>query len=501
MPGKTFTGEMFKSVRSKVLASHLIVAAVAAMTAGLSGHYAILKDYMFVISALILIFTVWGARILSSNITSPLVKLAAASNAVARGKLSQIKDADAKDEEIITLVNAFNEMTESLSNTLISRDYVENVFQSIGDAITIINEEGRITAANSSAIDLLEYGREEFVGKHAGILFGEVIGEGDIRKIRYQLIHNQGFDNLVSAYVTKSRKQIPVIISGSILTNRDGTGYDLVIVAKDITERKRQEEELQSIVIKLEHSNRELQDFAHIASHDLQEPLRKIMAFGDRLNSRYTDVLDEQGRDYLKRMRNAAIRMQYLIQSLLIYSRVTTKARPFVKVDLSEVKQEVLSDLEFQILEKGGHIVLTDSLPVVHADPLQMRQLFQNLISNALKFSRKGEAPVVKISCRSVSANGNGKKGHEITIEDNGIGFDEQYADRIFGVFQRLHGRNEYEGSGIGLSICRKIVMRHGGDITAKSTPGQGARFIFTLPPGEDHENKRQDPSMVTAHE
>lgn len=486
---------MFKSVKSKVLTSHLIVAGVAAITAGLSGHYAILQDNVLSISAIILFFTIWGANTLASKITAPLARLAAASESVAKGNLSLIRDADAKDAEITSLVEAFNEMTESLSTTLISRDYVDNVFQSIGDAITIINEQGKITTANPATFALLEYKKEEVIGKNAGVMFGETIGEGDIRKIRYQLTHNQGFDNLVSTYVTKSRKQIPVIISGSILTNKDGTGYDLVIVAKDITERKRQEEELQSMVIKLEHSNHELQDFAHIASHDLQEPLRKILAFGDRLDSKYMNVLDDQGRDYLRRMRNAAARMQYLIQSLLMYSRVTTKARPFEQVDLSEVKQEVLSDLEFSIIEKGGHVVETDKLPVVNADPLQMRQLFQNLISNALKFSRNGEPPLVKISSRPVSINGNGKTGHEITIEDNGIGFDEQYADRIFGVFQRLHGRNEYEGSGIGLSICRKIIMRHGGHITAKSNSGQGARFIFTVPDTE------QNVEMATANE
>ena len=492
---------MFKSVKGKVLTSHLIVASVAATAAGLSGHYAILKDHVLLISSLILVFTLWGARTLASNITAPLAKLAAASNAVAQGKLSQIRDAGAKDEEIITLVESFNKMTENLSNMLISRDYVENIFQSISDAITIIDEGGKITTANSSTLDLLEYTKEELIGKHAGVLFGEVIGEGDIRKIRYQLTHKEGFDNLCTAYVTKSQKQIPVIISGSLLTNKDGTGYDLVIAAKDITERKKQEEELQSILVKLEQSNRELQDFAHIASHDLQEPLRKIMAFGDRLDSKYMDVLDDQGRDYLKRMRNAAVRMQYLIQSLLMYSRITTKAQPFVQVDLTAVKQEVLSDLEVRILETGGHIAETDKLPVVNADPLQMRQLFQNLIGNALKFSRKDTPPLVKISCRRVSGNGNGKAGYEITIEDNGIGFDEQYADRIFGVFQRLHGRNEFDGSGIGLSICRKIVLRHGGDITAKSIAGQGSRFIFTLPSSDQQENLKQNAGMAAAHE
>ncbi|MEW6601179.1 MAG: ATP-binding protein, partial [Nitrospirota bacterium] len=454
-------------------------------------------DHALLISSLIALFTIWGSITLASNITRPLTRLASAANAVAIGKLSQIKYADAKDEEIITLVDAFNKMTENLSNMLISRDYVENIFHAISDAITIINEDGVITTVNSAALNLLEYQKEELIGRNAGTLFGETTGEGDIKKIRYQLTRKLGFDNMVAEYITKSGNRVPVIISGSLLTSRDGTGYNLVIVAKDITDRKQQEEELQSMLVKLEQSNRELQDFAHIASHDLQEPLRKIMAFGDRLNSKYMNELDDQGRDYLKRMRNAAVRMQYLIQSLLLYSRVTTKAQPFEQVDLSEVKQEVLSDLEFRIVETGGRIVETDKLPVVNADPLQMRQLFQNLISNALKFSKKDEKPLIKISCRSVSINGNGKMGHEITVEDNGIGFDEQYADRIFGVFQRLHGRSEFEGSGIGLSICRKIVTRHGGHISAKSTPGHGARFIITLP----HPEQKDLPAQETGTE
>ncbi len=479
---------MFKSVKSKLIVSHLLTAAVVALAMEISGNYLIFKDFIFLIIAFIFVAAASGALILASNITAPLARLAAASNAAAKGNLSRIKDVRAKDKELITVVESFNEMTENLSRILISKDYVENVFQSINDSIVIINEEGRIKTVNSATLDMLGYSKDEIVDKPAGIIFGEEEGEGDFRKIRYELTHQQGIENFTSSYVTKSQNQIEVIISGSLLTNREGTAYDLVIVGKDITERKKQEEELQSMLVKLEQSNRELQDFAHIASHDLQEPLRKIMAFGDRLHSRYMDKLDEQGRDYLHRMRNAAVRMQSLIQSLLMYSRVTTKARPFVPVNLSSVVQEVLSDLEVRIQETGGQVLETDELPAVSADPHQMKQLFQNLIGNALKFNKKDEPPVVKISCRLVNGNGNGmynyasdKKLYEITVEDNGIGFDEQYSDRIFGVFQRLHGRNEYEGSGIGLSICRKIVMRHGGNITAKSSRGHGAKFVFTL--------------------
>lgn len=244
------------------------------------------------------------------------------------------------------------------------------------------------------------------------------------------------------------------------------------------------------IAQRLAASNRELEEFAYVASHDLQEPLRKVMAFGDRLETKFGEALGEQGKDYLGRMSNATRRMQTLINDLLTYSRVTTKAQPFAPVDLSTVTQEVLSDLETRTTEVNGRVEV-DQLPTVQADPLQMRQLFQNLIGNALKFSRPDEPPVVTVSSRplngkdSLSSMGlDSKEALEITVQDNGIGFDAKYADRIFGTFQRLHGRGEYEGTGIGLSVCRKIVERHGGMIQAESEPNSGATFIITLPLG-----------------
>ncbi len=241
-------------------------------------------------------------------------------------------------------------------------------------------------------------------------------------------------------------------------------------------------EELQATTVKLSQSNTELGQFAYIASHDLQEPLRKVTAFGDRLKDKYAEALGEQGKDYLERMQNAAGRMQTLINDLLTYSRVTTKAQPFTSTDLSTIAKEVLSDLEIRIEQVKGRVEVGD-LPVIDADPLQMRQLLQNLIGNALKFNKKDEAPVVKVHGMFTNCSGSAGNDHyQLTIEDNGIGFDEQYSERIFGVFQRLHGRSEYEGSGIGLSVCKKIVERHGGNITAKSAPGQGAKFIITLP-------------------
>ncbi|MGO9019543.1 MAG: PAS domain S-box protein [Syntrophobacteraceae bacterium] len=267
-----------------------------------------------------------------------------------------------------------------------------------------------------------------------------------------------------------------------------------VAVFDVITERKRMEDELRKsrdqlelrvhertaelngYMAKLEQSNQALQDFASIASHDLKEPLRKVISFGNMLRQKSGESLGQSGNDYLNRMLNATERMQSLLGGLLDYSRVTTAAEPFEAVDLSDLIGEVLSDLEIRIVRTGGEVHVED-LPVISADPTQLRQLFQNLIGNALKFHKPGEKPMVQV--RSIS---NTDSGCQIVVEDNGIGFEEKYLDRIFAPFQRLHARSEYEGTGMGLAICKKIVDRHGWSITAKSTPGAGSTFIIQLP-------------------
>ena len=234
--------------------------------------------------------------------------------------------------------------------------------------------------------------------------------------------------------------------------------------------------ELKSYMAKLEQSNQALQDFASIAAHDLKEPLRKVTSFGIMLRQKYEDSLGQTGNDYLDRMLSATERMQSLLAGLLDYSRVATASEPFKEVDLSDLIGEVLSDLEVRIAKTGGEVHFGD-LPVISADPTQMRQLFQNLIGNALKFHKPGEKPMVQV--RSVS---NTDAVRQIIVEDNGIGFEEQYLEKIFAPFQKLHGRREFEGTGLGLAICRKIVERHGGTITAGSTPGVGSKFVVTLP-------------------
>ncbi len=253
--------------------------------------------------------------------------------------------------------------------------------------------------------------------------------------------------------------------------------------AHDELERRVQERtvELGTANAALRRSNQDLEQLALIASHDLQEPLRKIQAFGDRLQKHAGEVLDEQGLDYLTRMRTAAARMRTLINDLLTYSRVTTQVRPFQQVDLAAVARETLADLESRIQQSQGRVELGE-LPTLEADPVQMHELLLNLIGNGLKFHRPGEPPVVRVEGRLLPANEASSPQCQIIVQDQGIGFDEVYRERIFEVFRRLHGRTEYEGSGIGLAICRKIVERHGGTITAHATPGQGATFIITLP-------------------
>jgi light-regulated signal transduction histidine kinase (bacteriophytochrome) len=253
-------------------------------------------------------------------------------------------------------------------------------------------------------------------------------------------------------------------------------------LAAEVVERTRAEGEARIYAGQLERSNKELQDFAFVASHDLQEPIRKVQAFGGRLMEKLGAGLDDEGRDYFQRMMGAAKRMSEMIQSLLDYSRVTTRAEKFRRVDLTQLVREVVSDLQFSIEESGGRIEVGD-LPEVEADPSQLDRLFRNLIGNALKFHNQ-EPPLIRIRTELPTTTSNEGIAAQcrILVEDNGIGFEEKHLDRIFVLFQRLHGRGEYEGSGMGLSICRKIVERHGGTITAKSKPGEGSTFIVTLP-------------------
>jgi PAS domain S-box-containing protein len=276
------------------------------------------------------------------------------------------------------------------------------------------------------------------------------------------------------------------LVRGRPILDDDGAVTQWIGTCTDIDDQKRQAELLERLILEqtseLRRSNFDLEQFASVASHDLQEPLRKIQAFSDRLQVKCAPALGDQGKEYVERIVAAVARMRSLINDLLAFSRVTLKGQPFAKVDLQALAAEVVSDLEV-LIQQGGGRVEVGPMPTIRADPLQMRQLFQNLIGNALKFHRPDAPPVVRVNAFEVFGDDKSNPvAYELRFADEGIGFEEVYLDRIFQVFQRLHGRTEYDGTGMGLAICRKIVERHSGTITATSEPGKGSTFTITLP-------------------
>ena len=351
----------------------------------------------------------------------------------------------------------------------------------VHDAIIATDEHSIVRAWNRAAEELYGWKAEEAVGRAIGELIRSEFSE-EQRAEALRELDEKGFYQVELTQYTREGSQL--VMEENTIAFRDAsgkvTGY--VSTSRNITERKRAEEALKTYSLQLERSNKELQDFASIASHDLQEPLRKVQGFGDRLKVKYAPSLSDEGREWIERMQNAAARMQVMLNDLLEYSRVTTKAQPFAFLDLNEVAAGVISDLEVRMDETQGQVEIS-SLPTLEADPLQMRRLFQNLVSNGLKFHEPGTAPRVRISAEHLQTPKRTEgEWVQIFVEDNGIGFEEKYLDLIFQPFQRLHGRSEYHGNGIGLAICRKIVERHGGALTAKSAPGKGARFVVTLP-------------------
>ncbi len=246
------------------------------------------------------------------------------------------------------------------------------------------------------------------------------------------------------------------------------------------------ENELKEYIRQLEVSNEELERFAFVASHDLQEPLRKIQSFGALLTQRYTAVFDEEGTMFLARVMQSAERMSGLIKDLLNFSRISTQESKFKTIRTDQIVQRVLDKHDLRIRALGAQVEV-DPLPVIQAVPGQMDQLFANLIANALKFTRPDTPPFVRIRAEAIDGSSlpeltPGRTYYRFLITDNGIGFDEKYLDHIFKVFQRLHGKNSYEGTGIGLAICKKIVTYHKGYITANSRPGEGATFVVIVP-------------------
>lgn len=325
---------------------------------------------------------------------------------------------------------------------------------------------------------------------------------GDLQGQRLESLFQKNHFDFLGEYTTgvfsNGKKEVEKEINGrfyraSIYADkRDEEGEEHlvgVLLLKDVSELNAKNREIELRIEQLAHANKELETFAYVASHDLQEPLRKITSFSQRLESKYGETLEDDGRMYLSRMLDATRRMGKLIDDLLLFSRATRRDKPFERTDLNECLAEAIYTLEVSIERNNAEVVVENELPAIEAMASQMQQLFQNIIGNALKFNRPGVSPLIRVRSLNLSGNDMGEHGlssHRqyclIEIQDNGIGFSQENAERIFTIFQRLHGRSEYEGAGVGLAICKKIVENHDGIIFARGEQGVGATISIILP-------------------
>jgi PAS domain S-box-containing protein len=351
------------------------------------------------------------------------------------------------------------------------------ILDSAGDGIYGLDLEGKITFINPAASKMLGLNGGQIVGRPMEQIVHHTMSDGlpfakasPILTILEDGVPRQGTEEL---FRRNDGTSIPVDYLSTPIVER-GELIGSVVSFRDVTERQRAEQALAEKARELARSNTELEQFAYVASHDLQEPLRMVSSYTQLLARRYKGKLGSDADDFIAYAVDGAARMQRLIQDLLTYSRVGTKGREFVPADCERLLDQVLGDLKVAI-EESGAVVTRDALPIVRGDETQIGQLLQNLIGNALKFHNQ-ESPHVHVSSKR-----NGKEWI-FSVRDNGIGIDAQYAERIFVIFQRLHRRDEYPGTGIGLAVCKKIVERHGGRIWVESNQEKGATFYFTLP-------------------
>lgn len=373
-----------------------------------------------------------------------------------------------------------SEQLQMLSNEL------ENIIDSIPGLVFYKDTNNRYIRVNKYICDAHKMSKKQLEGLSLNDLYpkeqAQAYYEDDLQVIR----SHQSKINIDEPWGDRwvSTSKIPYL-------NETGEVIGVIGVSMDVTERRLAEEELKNhrdhleelvnertseldnAIIDLKRSNQELEQFAYVASHDLQEPLRMVSSYTQLLERRYKDLLDQDAKDFIFFAVDGANRMQHLINDLLDYSRVTTRGKPFVKVDLSTVLGHAINNLQKKIQETGA-LIVNEDLPFVYGDEVQLVRVFQNLLDNAIKF-RGTVPPRISISSKTVDDK------VQISISDNGIGIDKIYTDRVFTIFQRLHNKIEYPGTGIGLAICKRTIERHGGKIWFESEPGKGTTFIFTL--------------------
>lgn len=376
------------------------------------------------------------------------------------------------EEELIYAV--VRDITErKLAEELLRR--LAAIVDSSDDAIVGKTLDGEITSWNRAAEQLYGYSVEEAVGRSISLIIPSDRSE-EMPAILGNIARGEGVHNFESRRLRKDGQVLDVSLTVSPVRDSRGRITGASTIGRDISERKRTEEELAQKTLELERSNAELEDFTHVVSHDLKEPLRGIEAFSGFLSEDYADTLDERGQGYLTVLQDSAVRMRDLIDDLLQLSRIGRIKSQYATVSTASLAGEVADAIQFSLKEKGVDLRIQEHLPTLVCDPVRIRQVLENLISNAIKYNDKPH-PIIEIACSE------GPDAYTFSVRDNGHGIDSKYHEKIFRIFQRLVLREEHEGTGVGLTICKKIVEGHGGKIWVESDgPGHGSTFLFSIP-------------------
>ncbi len=468
------------------------------------------------VTALVIIFSFLLAyflsRILQKSISKPILDLAQTAQIISNKGDYSVRATKVGKDEMGSLTDAFNQMLMQiqkqnqalsefnkkleqkvkertseleLSNKNLdsyakqlkeSEEQFKGLLESAPDAMVIVNEDGVIKLINRQTEKLFAYNKEELIGQKVELLIPQRFAGNHPHHLENYFTNPKAREmgaGLELFGKKKNADEFPIEISLSPLRTKEGTIVSAAI--RDISERKKVELELKEKSLELTRSNSELEQFAYVASHDLQEPLRMVTSYVQLLSNRYKDKLDQDANDFIAFAVDGSNRMRILITDLLQYSRVN-RTKPFEWIDLNNELTVILKNLESSIKENNA-LIKSDPLPKIYGDNVLIGQLFQNLIANAIKF--KGEKnPEIYITGKKVN------NAYQFSVKDNGIGIQKEYSDKIFVIFQRLHTKEKYPGTGIGLAICKKIVERHGGKIWVESEFGKGSTFYFTIATG-----------------
>jgi PAS domain S-box-containing protein len=496
--------EGFKTIRQKDKQLGILY-----IKSDLEAMYDQLQKYILIGLLLIsssMLVAVAISKILQKSISEPILALEQKAKAVSEKRDYSVRAKKFSNDEVGALTEAFNIMlteiqsqnqeitllNQSLEKKVIERtaalqeqkDFVETIINSSIDLIAVFDREMNYIMLNKRTDDFYPLQRSEMIGKNLLDIFPQLQNSQMVRDFNLalegEIVYNKNYHSAITGR-TFENYYIP-------LKNHDNEVYGILVIGHDITNLTETKEKLELINAELVKSNRDLEQFAYIASHDLQEPLRKIQTFSQLMQEYFHDP--EQLKYYHQKIKQAASRMQQLIKDVLNFSRISNSEEAFVKTDLNVILENLKTDFELILRDKNAEII-SETLPVIDGIPLQLTQLFSNLISNSLKYNQNKPKIIIKSTLLKQEQLNQFPQLQDdpcyvrLEFQDNGIGFEQEFSEQIFNIFQRLHGKNTYSGTGIGLALCKKIVENHNGVIYAQSNPGEGSVFTIFLPAGD----------------